>query len=437
MQTKVILFIALLMGLLFISGLSAEAASIYCVGPRATGNGSGSDWNNQASWSSFTPVRGNTYYVASGSYAGRDFSTADSGSTLITITKATASVHGTDVGWSSTYGTGQAIFAGSGVSFSSDYWVFDGAIGNGSSSGGSDPSSYGFYFTPPLSGSTIRPVVYNGSYVQIRHTAVTCPGPSGDIQQFGFSGQGAYVTADYTYANNCQVSHWNQGSDNVISNSYMGTYWSSSSNHGVHVEQVLRPVFFNNVITSCPIQCHEPGGGSTTNVNNGVFYNNVFVNITGTNGVFKGTSSGAYINCVFYGNTYINGNGPMLYQNNAGLGYGSGNVMINNVLYKATLYNQAGGGPISSSYDAFFDSGSSSETGAQIGTGDPFVDYVNGNYNLIVDTQPGYPLPAPYNVDMKGIARGANGVWDRGALQLTGTNSALATPSPPLNLQVQ
>lgn len=262
-------------------------------------------------------------------------------------------------------------------------------------------------------------------------SAVTCPGPSLDIQQFGYSGTGNGVVADHTYVNNCQVSHWNQGDDNVIANSYMGDYWSTSSNHGVHIEQVLRPKFYNNIVASCPIQCIEPGGGSSTNITNGFYYNNVFLNVTGTNGVVKGTSSGAIINTVFYGNTVINSNGPFLYQNNEGLGYGSGNALINNLLFNCdSLFNQAGGGAISHSYNALFDSGTISETGVQIGTGDPFVDYVNGNYALKSPTQAGAFLPSPYNMDIKGIARGIDGSWDRGAYEYAASGvTQLAAPT--------
>jgi hypothetical protein len=391
----------------------------YHVRPAASGDGSGRDWANACggfagACAPRTLRRGATYYVASGAYGAYRFDAPASGTTTITITKATALEHGTEAGWSSDLGVGQARFAGgASVAFATSDWVFDGAVGRGA-----DPNSYGFYFTPSASGTSIRPVVYDGDRVTIRHTAVTCPGPAGDIQQFGFSGTGARVTADFTYANNCQVSHWNQGDDNVISNSYMGTYWSSSANHGVHVEQVLRPSFFNNVVTSCAIQCIEPGGGATTNINDGRYYNNVFVNVSGTNGVWKGTSSGAIIDTLIYGNTFVNVTGPILYQNNAGLGRGAGNVMTNNLLYRCNaLYEQAGGGAIAHAYNALFDSGTIAETGVQIATGDPFVDAARGDYRLRSATAPGQALPAPYDRDADGVVRGADGAWDRGAYE--------------------
>ncbi len=431
MLTKVLLFVTLLMAILFLNTISAEAASIYCVRANATGANDGSDWNNAYTALPATLVRGAIYYIANGNYSGYTFNTATSGSTYITIKKATVSDHGTDTGWDNTYGGGQVLFSGTNyVNFTSSYWIFDGGTGSGSNA-----SSYGFYFTPSASGSSIRPVQVGGlsdgvSNIQLSHIGIDCPGPNGDIQQFGFSGYGNSVTVSNSYVNNCQVSVWSQGNDWTVQNSYFGDYWSSTSNHGVHIEGILRFIFRNNIVTSCPIQCIEPGGGATTFMADSQIYNNVFVNVSGTNGVLKGTSSGGFTNTLVYGNTVINSNGPLLYQNNAGGGYSSGNVVINNLLYNcASLINEAGAGPIAHSNNALFDSGTISETGVQIGTGDPFVDYVHGNYFLKADTNNGQILPAPYNTDINGKVRGSDGVWDRGAVQII-------RPKPPLNLSI-
>lgn len=439
MQSKVFVFIALIMAILFLGTLSAEAASIYCVRAGATGANNGSDWNNAYTALPATLVRGASYYIANGSYSGYTFNTATSGSTYITIKKATSSDHGTDTGWSSTYGDGQAVFT-SGIEFQTAYWVFDGAIGSGSST-----SSYGFYFNATFGwalslygNTTIRPVVYGyygvpANNIQIKHTAVTCPGSSGDIQQFGFSGYGNSVTLTSIYVNNCQVSAWNQGDDSVIENSYFGNHWSSSANHGVQVEQILRPIFRNNYVTMCAPQCIEPGGGTTTNINNGQYYNNVFLNCSGTNGIIKGVSSGGIYNTLIYGNTVVNNAGPLLYQNNEGLGGASGNVGVNNLIYNSNpdVWHQSTGGAISHSYNDYIDSGSTSETGGQIASGNPFVNSANGNYHLMAATNKGLTLSSPYNTDITGATRGADGVWDRGAYEFGG-NSSLLIPSAPV-----
>src|SRR4030067_9598 len=94
----------------------------------ASGNGSGSDWTN-AKTSLTGLVRGNTYYLADGSYASFAFGVANSGSSYINIYKATASDHGTETGWDPSYGDGVATI--SGMSVQTGYLILDGRVGGG------------------------------------------------------------------------------------------------------------------------------------------------------------------------------------------------------------------------------------------------------------------------------------------------------------------
>ncbi|MBI3729189.1 MAG: hypothetical protein HY254_12760 [Burkholderiales bacterium] len=103
---------------------AAHAADRYI---RAGAKGNGSDWANAYPSLPSTLVRGDTYYIADGAYVGRAFGTAVSGTTPITIKKATVADHGTSVGWTDTYGDGQATFS-SGFVFTSSYWVIATAI---------------------------------------------------------------------------------------------------------------------------------------------------------------------------------------------------------------------------------------------------------------------------------------------------------------------
>src|SRR5690606_21620262 len=83
----------------------------YCVRAGATGADDGSNWNNAYPDLPTTLERGSTYYIADGSYDGYTFNDVVSGTTLITIKKATVSDHGgIETGWSDAYGDGQAIF---------------------------------------------------------------------------------------------------------------------------------------------------------------------------------------------------------------------------------------------------------------------------------------------------------------------------------------
>lgn len=121
-RTKIALIGSLtLLGLV----LSVNGATL-CIGPTATGSGNGSDWNNMDDWATMVLTRGNTYYLADGNYAGKTFTTAASGSTEITIKKATVGDATVEAiaGWTSTLGDGQANFTGT-VIFGTSHWIFD------------------------------------------------------------------------------------------------------------------------------------------------------------------------------------------------------------------------------------------------------------------------------------------------------------------------
>lgn len=127
-KTKFKLFILAILIIGFFGMVeSSEAAANYYVRPGAAGSNNGSDWTN-AYTSLNTAIsnvaRGNTIYIAGGSYGAGTFSKAASGTSVMTIKKAVISDHGTDVGWSDAYGTTQATFTD--MTFSSNYWLIDG-----------------------------------------------------------------------------------------------------------------------------------------------------------------------------------------------------------------------------------------------------------------------------------------------------------------------
>jgi len=123
----------------FAALLSSRASTSGCDGAGncyvrsgASGSGNGSSWtnayngfgNNAGQINPSSMSRGTTYWVAAGSYGSPNFSTADSGTAVITVQAATTSSHGPASDWSSSY-AGQVIF-GADTSISSDYWTFNG-----------------------------------------------------------------------------------------------------------------------------------------------------------------------------------------------------------------------------------------------------------------------------------------------------------------------
>lgn len=163
----------LLLGLFFVSN-SAKAAADHYIRQGATGSGDGSDWTNAMMNIPASFVRGDTYYIANGTYSGDHvFNTAIFGSTYINVKKATVSAHGNDVGWISAYGEGVATFTGV-MTVNTGYWNFDGVTGGGP---GNWTSGHGFVFTSAAGANVEYFTLASGvSNVNIRHIFFTQTG---------------------------------------------------------------------------------------------------------------------------------------------------------------------------------------------------------------------------------------------------------------------
>jgi hypothetical protein len=156
----------------------------------ASGNNSGTDWANAYTSLPATLVRGDTYYIADGNYSGYTFDDPASGSKVITIIKATQNNHGTDAGWSNSYGDGQASWGL--LNFNSSYWVFDGQTGFGT--GSQEP--YGFRISYSGTGQGVKLVKFNNSpsYITISHVDMEHAGAFGDYAHDIIYSLGATIT---------------------------------------------------------------------------------------------------------------------------------------------------------------------------------------------------------------------------------------------------
>jgi len=114
-----------------------SAASHYIRAGATGGSNNGSSWAN--AWTSFSSVtwtRGDTYFVAGGTYSENVVvAKALSGSQWITIKKANATDNSQDAGWSAPYATDQASINGT-VRLSDGYIEFDGVTGSGTTGHG-------------------------------------------------------------------------------------------------------------------------------------------------------------------------------------------------------------------------------------------------------------------------------------------------------------
>lgn len=447
------------------SGVS-EAATKY-VRPGATGNNSGSDWTNAYNALPSALTRGDTYYLADGSYGSRTFNQAASGTLVITIKKATIADHGTATGWSDTYGDGQATF-GSWVQFFSSNWVFDGVSGTDYLPG------HGFRVDNSASSDTTlilfgQPGGTGVSNVTVSHIDLF----GGGYNQTAVNDRGFYSNS--SNASNYTISH------NFISG--VGVPFLTRQVNTMLVE-------YNHIEGnhSQPASHGEPW--SDTGTDNVTFRYNRLKNPEGTAVFFIGngsagnpTNSNTSSNWQLYGNIFYYQNYVVGSQHNPGTGavlwcpsdaYGGDTYCHNWMIYNNTFYNFSYGSssgrilarpgtgitiPLvqgniwdSSSDSAYHENVTASsnyyrntthktESNEQIGSSSPFVSAANADFHLLGATL-GVATITPLSgltvnvTDEDGVVRGSDGIWDRGAYEYS-AGAQSNTLNPPANLRLQ
>jgi len=428
-----LLFLALMTALILSGAGNVQAQTVYYVREGATGANNGSNWTNAYTSLPSTLIRGATYYIADGSYGNYTFDDAVSGSTYIYIKKATASAHGTDTGWLSSYGDGQAVFGS--LVFKTGYYVVDGQVGGGP---GSWTSGHGFkvYY----SGTGYAITVSGVSNVTLAHIEVSGADRTTNTCQRGLYGTGASdITISYcnfynhykglidlVYSNNIIVEYTKIGPNGVANASDGCHSFGTSWRNNVNVD--LRYNLFEDISETGHIcMVNDSAGEVLTNfkVYGNIFWesrtlansgNSIFINF--------GRSNTKITDFGFYNNTIANFNG----WSNAGIYSiainGGGNVIQNNIWYNNvanTIGFPAGWTHTYNYYNSNTNtSGSSinaSETDGQIATGNPFRNMGDRDFRLVGGTASGTPLSYPYAIDLIGKTRGKDGTWDRGAYE--------------------
>ncbi len=453
--------ISLFMFILFPTFLLAATKCI-----RSGGSGTTcADWGaNACNALPSTLVRGDTYYIASGSYSGRTFSTATSGTTLITIKGATSADHGAAAGWSNSYsvdvndGGKQAQWT-SGLNFTTSYWVFDGSVGSMTKTS----TAYGFSFGQSIN---YTPVISTGdaagSHITISH--VYAQATSADQEKMFFrtayGGNGQewdYITISYSL-----LDGWQNGmeSTGIISNPPANNGWvfdhnmalngySSPAWHGEWINANSAPLS-NDVVSNNYFEGILPVNNGMTaivvannNNNTGALvYGNVFNNVAVGNGIVS-DNKGALINARVYNNTFANSyvsTCAPLETGSVYAGISSGNISYNNLFYnmRGSCYDGSTYAVTNNfntmDYDMFIGTyhALTTETHRQTGTASPFVGTSYGDqrdFYLNAPTNAGTALASPFNVDPLGNTRGADGVWDRGAYEFL--SGGTVKPMPP------
>jgi chitodextrinase len=447
-------------GLVF--GLSAEAIgqTTHYVWSGAPAGGNGSSWSSAWRTLPSSLVRGHTYYIADGNYPSYTFNTPTNGSQFIYIKKATVADHGTDAGWSNSMGDGTAVFTGtSGDPWGAPWRVHTGYLDINGQVGSGKDVLYGFKITSTQCSGLMKGVLLenNPDTINIRHVEME---GCGDVNAGQDAIYGNTRVRNLTIAD-CYMHRWARTiflmrtwRNVMVERCYIKDMGNS---HGIHAEGVsdtgsnnvtFRYNTWENVDGVGFILIGEESDG--VGVENYYIYGNLFFyrespppmtrRLAVGNGTIAAWGQEKVTNVHVYNNTIVNVRGV---SGNAGINLrsennGRGNRIFNNLFYNVKDPEGRGAARIQGAehgYNAFFDSGDFGYPNQQIGTGDPLVDWRNGNFHLKQATLPGALQIEPFNVDMLGNIRGADGVADRGALEFLSIPD-LEDPTPPTNLHV-
>ena len=434
----------------------AQAQAVFYVRAGAVGSGTGLDWTNAYPAIPASMTRGATYYVADGTYSGQTFDEPVSGTEVITIKKATISDHGTGTGWSSTYGDGQANFTG-GFTFVTDYWVIDGSTRR--EAAWNDGPSYGFKTTNVF--TNYFAFGHAADSVTLKYLDIGADYGNSDSEFYedliylgGFSETAENWLIHRCYIHNGRVIAQHAGVHNVTYEySFLGPNWSKTGiRHQVRGSSVT--IRFNIFKNACQGQPGVPGVGNSCtaivgwygnagsngeNYTNSSVYGNVFIDTNGTVFYSGGaiemgddrTSQGGgpqdCTGCRAFNNTFV-GIGRLDPGSHVGLNFGG--TITNSEARNNIWYNVGDTTP--------FCQAASCSNNPKITNGNIFVDAGSENFRLSSNGAAGSGdfLSAPYNTDMDGITRGANGVWDIGAYEFN-IGAPNSTPASPTGLRIQ
>lgn len=471
-----------------LAGTNAFAANHY-IRSGASGANNGTDWTN--AWSSLSQVswtRGDVYYIAAGSYGTFTFSTSTSGTSTIEIRGAIGGTgdHGTSTGWSDSF-QGQALLSGGSSQFSTSYWTINGQAVPGCSYPSNNDACYTIKFVNPAVGSSPAAgqalFLCNGSGTCTNYLLeyVDVLGSNTEVKGGNFSDEGIYcyqtcnnTTIDHSYVHSagCDTLSFNSGNAANLVLSYDWIAYNDAGHANIsgsfaHCQgiqhtaatftakyDVWQDIQSSGVITDA--------AGGNANFTEWDIYGNLFFWDAAWIAKWRGDSWVGLDNGIiglysvantsgilrFYNNT-ITSPGLASSQNCTTVVYEINSPMVlatvqayNNIWYNFNSSECGAGAGAAGTYDynAYYQvSGGKGDNGAHSysSSTNPFVNPAASTvagFMLTADTNTGVQVASPFNTDMLGTTRGSSGIWDIGALQLSGTSSSL--PPVPQNLHV-
>jgi hypothetical protein len=450
---------------ILLSTLPVLAANKY-VRPGASGSQSGDDWTNAYTNLPSALTRGTIYYLADGTYPGQQrWNTANSGTSTIEFRKATASDHGTETGWSSTYGDGQALFNGY-LEFCNDYWIVNGVSRTSMTNGhgikikatavSDDMLAFGsLYYDQPAKHCVAQYIEIEGThssddaYEDRLFRVPSLSGGSNDADDI-------YLGYSYVHHGGGTLAHIVSATNIVIEYTRFEYNDSSALQHSGGI--IFNSGCVNATVRYCefwdiegtayietPTAGHPACAGPSSA--NWLIYGNLFgytaANASrSTSAAFdeKRTGCGNGIIYLFdtamsgefkvYNNTIVNLNSTSGWGTPAafiGMEVDSGSkacgpelVVRNNMWWNCNrvdaFTDTTAATNITWTHNTYFSvtTVNDSDGNKQTGSTNPFVDSSTDDYRLNVATAAGVTLSSPYTTDWQGDTRGGDGTWDRG-----------------------
>jgi len=402
--------------------LSFAQAVNHHVRAGATGSANGTDWTNAYTTLPSTLTRGDTYFIADGSYGSYNFNDSVSGTTIITIQKATENSHGSATGWSSAYGDGQAQW--NNIDINTSYLTINGVTGSGK-------SGHGFKVGP--SGGQVIDMPLSPTQSNITITRIEL---EGNGLGTGSRNRGILIilanniTVSYSYIHLVTTVPFLTGTVDTLTIEYnwVASNDSTPTFHGEAIADqdsdnvIVRYNVFEDIEGTAIITILNRGSGSLR-ADNWDFYGNVvFYNQTGStalnisDGVIACINNQKASNWNIHNNTIVNV-GPTGLSSFSFSQCTASNIEAFNNLFIDTS-NAFHNGNINADFNYYVNTAHTTETNEQTGFTDPLVDWPNEDFHLSVATNDGITLASPYNTDPDGLLRGVDNIWDRGAFEL-------------------
>ncbi len=432
-----------LLGVFFIC--KPSLAANYYIRAGASGANNGSSWAN--AWTTFGAVtwaRGNTYFVAGGSYnEDVTITTAESGANWIIIKKANAVDNSGEAGWNASYADIQAVINGKFVIYNG-YFEMDGVTGSGM-------SGHGIKISVTASAS----VLAFSSGASPRHLhRLDLQGPGFDFGSAGTDGiyynstaansKGLYISYCWIH----EIPRNGVSVGNVIGTSYSdygmlfennvlgrtgGVAIAYPAIHGQGMQiaysqtdsyNIIRNNAFYNIYSQAPISYLGLGTHSNSRIYNNVFYSTDPSIYSLASAIYMHNLSVSVADIYVYNNTFYNLGGYASHIRNDFVG--ATNIEVKNNLWVNCPFGQRHTNITATANNDYYNNYGvnipSGETNQKTETADPFINSTGYDLHLKPGANArdgGIDLSAIFSTDKDGASR-PPGLWDIGAYEYGG-----------------